>query len=158
MTTHSPASATESSAPASNIEPNPVTHWNPVSTSPTIDETAYIHPQASVIGDVTIGARVMVSPQASIRSDEGIPLHVGDESNVQDGVVLHALEVVNEEGEEIEGRMVEVDGKKYAVYVGERVSLAHQVQVHGPAYVGDDTFIRYAGTGLQCKGWQQLRT
>ena len=34
-----------------------------------------------------------------------------------------------------------VDGKKYAVYVGAFVSLAHQSQVHGPAAVGDHTFI-----------------
>ncbi len=144
MVTEAPADVAESSAPASsvsNIEPNPVTHWNHASTTPTIDETAYIHPQASVIGEVMIGARVMVSPQASIRGDEGMPLYVGDESNVQDGVVLHALEVVNEEGEFIEGRLIDVEGTGYAVYVGERVSLAHQAQIHGPAYVGDDTFI-----------------
>jgi carbonic anhydrase/acetyltransferase-like protein (isoleucine patch superfamily) len=27
------------------------------------------------------------------------------------------------------------------VYVGKRVSLAHQVQIHGPARVGDDSFV-----------------
>ncbi|MHC1753878.1 MAG: carbonic anhydrase [Methanosarcina sp.] len=124
-----------------NIRANPVTPWNPESTEPVIDPTAYIHPQASVIGDVTIGASVMVSPMASVRSDEGMPIFVGDESNIQDGVVLHALETVDEEGEPVEKNQVEVDGKKYAVYVGERVSLAHQSQVHGPAYVGNDTFI-----------------
>jgi carbonic anhydrase/acetyltransferase-like protein (isoleucine patch superfamily) len=36
---------------------------------------------------------------------------------------------------------VEHEGEKYAVYVGKRVSLAHQAQIHGPAKVGDDTFI-----------------
>ncbi len=124
-----------------NIRANPVTPWNPEPTEPVIDSTAYIHPQASVIGSVTIGARVMVSPMASVRSDEGMPIFVGDDSNIQDGVVLHALETIDEEGESVEKNLVEVDGKKYAVYVGERVSLAHQSQVHGPAYVGNDTFI-----------------
>ncbi|RZN40952.1 MAG: hypothetical protein EF813_03005, partial [Methanosarcinales archaeon] len=56
-------------------------------------------------------------------------------------VVLHALETVDEAGEEIEGRTYVVNGKKYAVYVGDRVSLAHQAHVHGPAKVGDDTFV-----------------
>ncbi|MDD3245950.1 MAG: carbonic anhydrase [Methanosarcina sp.] len=125
----------------SNIRANPVTPWNPEPTEPVIDPTAYIHPQASVIGYVTIGASVMVSPMASVRSDEGMPIFVGDETNIQDGVVLHALETIDEEGEPVENNQVEVDGKKYAVYVGERVSLAHQAQVHGPAYVGNDTFI-----------------
>lgn len=125
----------------SNIRANPVTPWNPETTEPIIDPTAYIHPQASVIGDVTIGAHVMVSPMASVRSDEGMPIFVGNETNIQDGVVLHALETIDEEGEPVEKNQVEVDGKKYAVYVGERVSLAHQSQIHGPAYVGNDTFI-----------------
>lgn len=124
-----------------NIRANPVTPWNPEPTEPVIDSTAYIHPQASVIGDVTLGALVMVSPMASVRSDEGMPIFVGDESNIQDCVVLHALETIDEEGEPVENNLVEVDGEKYAVYVGERVSLAHQSQVHGPAYVGNDTFI-----------------
>ncbi|AKB74746.1 Carbonic anhydrase [Methanosarcina lacustris Z-7289] len=125
----------------SNIRANPVTPWNPETTEPIIDPTAYIHPLASVIGDVTIGAHVMVSPMASVRSDEGMPIFVGNETNIQDGVVLHALETIDEEGGPVEKNQVEVDGKKYAVYVGERVSLAHQSQIHGPAYVGNDTFI-----------------
>ncbi|WP_292388613.1 carbonic anhydrase [Methanosarcina sp. UBA5] len=125
----------------SNIRENPVTPWNSVPTAPVIDSTACIDPQASVIGDVTIGASVMVSPMASIRSDEGMPIFVGNRSNVQDGVVLHGLETINEEGEPVEKNLVEVGGKKYSVYVGENVSLAHQSQVHGPASVGNDTFI-----------------
>jgi carbonic anhydrase/acetyltransferase-like protein (isoleucine patch superfamily) len=79
----------------------------------------------------------MVSPFASVRGDEGQPLFVGDESNIQDGVVIHALETDLETGK----NLIEVDNKKYAVYVGKGVSLAHQSQVHGPAYVGDGTFV-----------------
>lgn len=126
---------------ALNIQANPITPWNPEPTYPVIDPTAYIHPQASLIGNVTIGADVMVSPMASVRSDEGMPIFVGSESNIQDGVVLHGLETIDEEGEPVEKNLVEVDGKKYSVYIGERVSLAHQSQVHGPAYVGNDSFI-----------------
>ncbi len=125
----------------SNIRENPVTPWNPAPTAPVIDSTAYIDPQASVIGNVRIGASVMVSPMASVRSDEGMPIFVGNRSNIQDCVVLHALETLDEEGKPVEKNLVEVDGKKYAVYVGENVSLAHQSQVHGPASVGNDTFI-----------------
>ena len=75
-----------------------------------------------------------------MRGDEGQPLHVGQDSNVQDGVVIHALETEHN-GEPVEGNLMEVEGSKYAVYVGERVSLAHQVQIHGPAVVRDDTFV-----------------
>jgi carbonic anhydrase/acetyltransferase-like protein (isoleucine patch superfamily) len=69
--------------------------------------------------------------------DEGLHLFVGEESNIQDGVVLHALETGPETGK----NLVEVESREYAVYVGKRVSLAHQVLVHGPAVINDDTFV-----------------
>jgi carbonic anhydrase/acetyltransferase-like protein (isoleucine patch superfamily) len=99
-----------------------------------------VHPLGAVIGNVIIGKNVFVSPFASVRGDEGQPLHVGDDSNVQDGVIIHALET-EEHGKPIEKNLMEVGGKKYAVYVGNRVSLAHQVQIHGPAVVLDDSFV-----------------
>lgn len=115
--------------------------WNKMNVQPDIELSAYIHPQSSVIGDVHIGKNVMVSPQASVRGDEGTPIFIGDDSNVQDGVSVHALETKDEEGEPVEKNLVEIEGKKYAVYIGNRVSLAHQAQVHGPVSIGDDTFV-----------------
>lgn len=117
-----------------------VTDFSSKSSEPVIDASCYVHPQAAVIGNVILGKNVMVSPFASVRGDEGQPLFVGDDSNVQDGVVIHALET-EEHGKPVEKNLYEVEGKKYAVHVGKRVSLAHQVQIHGPAMVGDDTFV-----------------
>lgn|GEM_PF-94047 len=128
------------SEPMSHIGPNVLAEFNQKVEYPSIDPTAYINPLASVIGDVHIGTNVMVSPGASVRGDEGQSIYVGDDSNIQDGVVLHALET-EVLGTPVESNLVEVDGKKYAVYIGDRVSLAHQSHVHGPASVGDDTFI-----------------
>jgi len=122
------------------IHRNVVTDFSDRAVEPTIDPTAYIHPLAAVIGLAVIGRRVMVSPFASVRGDEGAPLFVDDEANIQDGVIIHALETQHE-GHEIGKNLVEHAGKKYAVYVGKRVSLAHQAQIHGPALVGEDTFI-----------------
>ncbi len=122
------------------IHKNVITDFSPEAVDPVIDATAYVHPLGAVIGNVIIGRRVLVSPFASVRGDEGQPLHVGDDSNVQDGVIIHALETFHQ-GKPKESNMVEVGGKKYAVHVGSRVSLAHQVQIHGPASVGDDTFV-----------------
>ncbi len=122
------------------IHKNVITDFSDGALEPSIDPTAYIHPLAVVIGNAVIGRRVMVSPQASVRGDEGGPLVVDDEANIQDGVVIHALETQHE-GHEIPKNLVDHNGKKCAVYVGKRVSLAHQAQIHGPAYVGDDTFI-----------------
>ncbi len=122
------------------IEKNVQTDFSARVHEPVIDPTTYVHPLAAVIGQVILGKNIMVSPFAAIRGDEGQPLHVGDDSNVQDGVVIHALET-EMNGQPIEKNLFEVDGKKYAVYIGKRVSLAHQVQIHGPAVVLDDTFV-----------------
>ena len=122
------------------IHKNVVTDFCQKEYIPEIDSSACIHPLAAVIGHVFIGKRVMVSPFASVRGDEGQPLFVGDESNVQDGVIIHALETEHN-GHPVEENLVEAQGNKYSVYIGKRVSLAHQVQIHGPAYVGNDTFV-----------------
>jgi len=122
------------------IGKNVLTDFSSKVCDPVLDPTAYVHPLAAVIGNVILGKNVMVSPFASVRGDEGQPLFVGDNSNVQDGVVIHALET-EMNGQVIEKNLCEVERKKYAVYVGSRVSLAHQVQIHGPAVVLDETFV-----------------
>jgi len=122
------------------IHKNVITAFSPGAYMPDIDPSAYIHPLSAVIGHVFIGKKVMVSPFASVRGDEGQPIFIGDESNVQDGVVIHGL-VTEHNGRLIEKNRVEVEGKTYSVYIGNRVSLAHQAQIHGPARVDDDTFI-----------------
>jgi carbonic anhydrase/acetyltransferase-like protein (isoleucine patch superfamily) len=122
------------------IEKNVKTDFSSKVSEPVIGSGTYVHPLAAVIGNVILGNNVMVAPTACVRGDEGQPLHVGDDTNVQDGVVIHALET-ELDGKLVEKNQVEVNGKKYAVYVGNRVSLAHQVQIHGPAVVMDDTFV-----------------
>jgi len=122
------------------IEKNVKTDFSSKISEPVIGTGTFVHPLAAVIGNVILGNNVMVAPTASVRGDEGQPLHVGDDSNVQDGVVIHALET-ELDGKPVDKNLMEVDGKKYAVYVGSRVSLAHQVHIHGPAVVMDDTFV-----------------
>ncbi len=126
--------------PPAASRPNVSTDFNGSIDSPTIGSGAYVDPKASVIGAVNIESGVYVGPMASIRGDEGQPIHLGANCNVQDGVVIHALETESH-GEPVDGRTYEVHGRDYAVYVGERVSLAHQALVHGPAAIGDDTFV-----------------
>ncbi|WP_037355953.1 gamma carbonic anhydrase family protein [Amycolatopsis orientalis] len=55
---------------------------------PTIHPDAYVHPDATVIGDVRIGARASVWPQTVLRGDHGY-IEIGERSNVQDGCVVH---------------------------------------------------------------------
>ncbi len=120
--------------------PNVLTSFNPDVDRPTVAKSAFVHEIGSVIGAVTIGERVYVAPTASVRGDEGQPIYIGNESNVQDSVVVHGLET--QEGKEVIAKnMVDVGGKKYSVHIGDRVSMAHQSQVHGPAKIGNDAFI-----------------
>lgn len=56
---------------------------------PEIDPSAFVHPEATVIGNVTIGPGASVWPQAVLRGDYG-RIVIGEESNVQDGAVIHA--------------------------------------------------------------------
>ncbi|OIP91552.1 MAG: carbonic anhydrase [Syntrophaceae bacterium CG2_30_49_12] len=122
------------------IEKNVLTDFCTKVSEPVIDPSTYVHPLAAVIGNVVLGRNIMVAPMASVRGDEGQPLYVGDDSNIQDGVVIHALKTESER-KAVEKNLYEVNGRRYAVYIGKRVSLAHQAQIHGPAVIMDDTFV-----------------
>jgi carbonic anhydrase/acetyltransferase-like protein (isoleucine patch superfamily) len=122
------------------IEKNVATDFCSQVSEPDIGTGTYVHPLAAVIGNVILGKNIMVSPTAVVRGDEGQPLFVGDDSNIQDGVVIHALET-EMNGTPVSKNLYEVNGRSYGAYVGCRVSLAHQVQIHGPAVVLDDTFV-----------------
>lgn len=65
-----------------NIQSNVKTDFNSNVTYPRIDASAFVHPFAVVIGDCYIGKKVLVAPTAVCRGDEGVPIHVGDFSNI----------------------------------------------------------------------------
>src|SRR5258708_4018678 len=60
---------------------------------PDIHRDAYVHPDASVIGNVTIGAASTVWASAVLRGDYG-RIVVGARTSVQDGTVVHAIETL----------------------------------------------------------------
>ena len=55
---------------------------------PDIDETAFVHPDAVVIGRVRIGPEASVWPGAVLRGDHG-RIEIGARTSVQDGTVVH---------------------------------------------------------------------
>lgn len=55
---------------------------------PSIHPTAYVHPDAVVIGSVSIGAGSSVWPGAVLRGDDGA-IVVGERTSIQDGTVVH---------------------------------------------------------------------
>lgn len=78
---------------------------------PTIDPEAWVHPDAVIIGDVTIGPRSSVWPCAVLRGDYG-SIVIGAETSVQDGAVIHATE-------------------ELATIVGSRVVIGHLAHLEG---------------------------
>jgi carbon dioxide concentrating mechanism protein CcmM len=115
----------------------PPTPWSKSLAEPKIHETAYVHSFSNIIGDVRVGPNVLIAPGTSIRADEGTPFHIGEGTNIQDGVVIHGLE---------EGQVIGDDQNQYSVWIGKNSSIAHLALIHGPAYVGDNSFIGFRST------------
>jgi phenylacetic acid degradation protein len=87
---------------------------------PVVHSTAFVHPQASVIGDVKIGKNVYVGSGASLRGDIG-RIVVGDGSNIQENCILHMF-----------------PGK--TVILGEKCHIGHGAIVHG-AVLGSNCLV-----------------
>jgi phenylacetic acid degradation protein len=70
---------------------------------PVVHETAFVHPNATVTGHVTIGRDVYIGPGAAIRGDWGA-VEIQDGCNVQENCTIHmfpGVTVVLEEGAHI---------------------------------------------------------
>lgn len=112
-----------------NIMPNPRTSFNTVSMMPYVSPTAAVHHTANLIGAVVIGDNTFIAPGATIRADEGNPIYIGNNSNVQDYVIIHGFK--------------NKPTDHYSVLVGDKVSLAHGCIIHGPVTIGNDTFVGF---------------
>ena len=118
-------------------EAAPPTPWSRNLAEPTIHPTAFLHSFSNIIGDVRIGANVIIAPGTSVRADEGTPFYIGENTNLQDGVVIHGLE---------KGRVIGDDRQEYSVWIGKNNCITHMALIHGPCYVGDDCFIGFRST------------
>lgn len=88
---------------------------------PRVDPSAWVHPMATLIGEVTLGPRVSVWPGVVLRGDQGA-IVIGEESNLQDGTIAHCT------------------GALSTTTVGARVTVGHRVLLHG-CTVGDDCLV-----------------
>jgi carbonic anhydrase/acetyltransferase-like protein (isoleucine patch superfamily) len=57
---------------------------------PVIHETAFVHPDAVIIGSVTIGAESSIWPGAVLRGDDG-EIIIGARTSIQDNTVIHTM-------------------------------------------------------------------
>lgn len=95
----------------SDMKSHDAVHAPGVGKSPRIPPSAWVHPAATVLGDVTLGDDVSVWPAAVIRGDRDA-IRIGAETNVQDGAVLHC-----DPGLPLE--------------IGARVTVGHRAVLHG---------------------------
>src|SRR5262249_11376028 len=79
---------------------------------PRIADSAYIDPQAVIIGDVTIAADSSVWPCTVIRGDVNY-IRIGSRTNIQDGSVLHVMR------------------DTHPLILGDNVTVGHGVVLHG---------------------------
>lgn len=111
---------------------------------PVIDDTAFVHPDAVVIGSVTIGARSSIWPCAVLRGDEG-EIRIGAESSVQDGSVLHTTPenptVVGDRC--VIGHIVHLEACHIHddVLIGNGSIVLHQVEVESWAIVAANSVV-----------------
>jgi carbonic anhydrase/acetyltransferase-like protein (isoleucine patch superfamily) len=88
--------------------------------TPSIDPSAFVHPDAVVIGDVTIGAEATVWPTAVLRGDHGA-IRVGAQTSVQDGTIVHCTATLD-------------------TVIGDRCVVGHNVHLEG-CTIEDDCLI-----------------
>ncbi len=111
---------------------------------PRIDSSAFVHPDAVIIGDVTIGAESSIWPGAVLRGDYG-SIVVGDRTSVQDGTVVHATaELATLIGSNcVIGHVAHLEGCFISdhVLVGSGSVLLHRVKVWPHAIVGANAVV-----------------
>ena len=112
---------------------------------PRIDPSAYIHPEAVIIGNVIIGPEASVWPHAVIRADDSF-ISVGARSSVQDNVVLHCTpDLPTVVGEDVTlGHLCHLEGctieDRSLIGVGSVV--IHEVVIGRGSIVGANAMVR----------------
>ena len=111
---------------------------------PTIDSTAYVHPDAVVIGNVFIGAESSIWPCAVLRGDDGT-IRIGDRTSIQDGSVIHCTpELDTVVGNEcVIGHMVHLEGctVEDRSLVGNGAVVLHRAVVSTGSLVGSNAVV-----------------
>jgi carbonic anhydrase/acetyltransferase-like protein (isoleucine patch superfamily) len=113
---------------------------------PTIHPDAYVHPDATIIGDVRIGAFSSVWPQAVMRGDDG-HIEVGERTSIQDGSVIHTTPFwATTVGDDcVIGHQVHLEGCQIAngAMIGNHAVVMHRVNVGTGAVVAANAVALY---------------
>ncbi|SHE74910.1 Carbonic anhydrase or acetyltransferase, isoleucine patch superfamily [Ferrithrix thermotolerans DSM 19514] len=111
---------------------------------PKIHTSAFVHPDATVIGDVTIGEYASIWPQAVLRGDYG-HIEIGSETSIQDGTVIHATaELATLVGSRcVVGHIVHLEGCRIEsdVLIGSGSIVLHEVLCESHSLVGANAVV-----------------
>ncbi|HUW03283.1 MAG TPA: gamma carbonic anhydrase family protein [Acidimicrobiales bacterium] len=111
---------------------------------PSIDPTAYVHPDAVVIGAVTLASHASVWPGAVLRGDDA-PITVGMRTSVQDGSIIHttAAHPTRIGAECVIGHAVHMEGCviRDRSLIGSGSIVLHGVEVGPDAIVGANAVV-----------------
>jgi len=114
---------------------------------PTIEPTAFVHPDAVVIGDVRIGPEASIWPGAVLRGDGGGYIEIGAQTSIQDNSVLHTVPgsptVVGERC--VIGHIVHLEGCTIedGAMVGNAAQVLHRSVVRSGAIVAANSVVLY---------------
>jgi len=112
---------------------------------PVIHESAFIHPQAAVTGDVIIGRDVYIGPGAAIRGDWG-RIVIEDGCNVQENCTVHmfpGVTVLLKEGAHIgHGAIIHGATVGRNCLVGMNAVLMDEVELGDECIVGALSFLK----------------
>lgn len=112
---------------------------------PQIHETAFVHPQATVIGDVHIGAGSSIWPQAVLRGDGKSGIRIGENTSIQDGSVIHMTDehptIVGDRC--VIGHLVHLEGctVENDVLVGNGAVVLHRARLRSWSLVGSNAVV-----------------
>jgi phenylacetic acid degradation protein len=112
---------------------------------PIVHESAYVHPQAAVTGNVIIGKDVYVGPGAAIRGDWGA-IVIEDGCNVQENCTIHmfpGVTVLLKTGAHI-GHGAVIHGATIGknVLVGMNSVIMDNVEIGDECIIGAMTFVK----------------
>ena len=105
---------------------------------PVIMESAFIHPQATVMGNVIVGKKVYIGPGAAVRGDWG-EIIIEDGCNVQENCTIHVFpgkSVLLKEGAHI-GHGAVIHGGN----IGRNTLIGMNSVVMDDAEVGDECIV-----------------
>jgi carbonic anhydrase/acetyltransferase-like protein (isoleucine patch superfamily) len=111
---------------------------------PKIHPSAFVHPDATIIGDVTIGEESSIWPQAVLRGDTGW-IRIGDRTSIQDGSVIHTTpHLPTSVGNDcVIGHLVHLEGCTIedGCLVGNASVVLHNVIVRTGALIGSNAVV-----------------